>query len=97
METIKVGDRKFRNDEIEMYKLEYGIDLHQCGDKILLTGGLEEVNIISARIRKEIFLENNSCNYQESNDDSNDENKNSISNLIENIEYKTDYSKFLNY
>ena len=92
METIDVGSKIFTNEELETYKLEYGIDIIQKDNKINLTGGQEELDIISARIRKEVFLLRNSPNDNEYNYVN--DNENNISNNINNIKYETDYSRY---
>ena len=88
MENIDVGSKQFSNKEIEKYRQEYGVEIRQLGNKINLTGGMEELNIVTSRIRRDIFLSNNQGNY-----DTNNLKKEGISSNLENVLYKTDYSR----
>ena len=88
MENINVGSRKFSNQEIEKYRQEYGVQLEQKGNKLNLTGGIEELNIVTSKIRKEIFLNENQKLY-----DKNNIKENGIVSNLENVMYKTDYNK----
>ena len=87
MENINVGKKKLSKYEIQKYRQEYGIELLQKGQKVNLTGGIEELNIVCAKIRKEVFLsENQNVNHE-------NVKEGGISENIENVMYETDFSK----